>query len=271
MNQDKKVKRHSKPFSKLFAKIAKNGKFVRPRGLLIKEVENCSYKLPPYVRFPNFESRKLNPKYTKREVLWYLKGDRFDTSICEHAKIWKDIVNSDGSINSNYGQYMFGKINQFDNVIETLKNDVDSRRASIVILNSDHLFAETKDVPCTYAINFRIRQGRLNMSVHMRSQDAIFGMGNDAPAFSIIHEMMFNALKEFYPDIKYGNYFHICDSLHVYERHFLMLDKMVAGDMFTVVDVPRISGPDEVKFLRALDFSYIPDCFKFTKWLTTFE
>lgn len=262
---------HAEPFYAVFRRVVEYGKLVSPRGLLIKEIENCTYRLPAYVRFPNFKSRKLSTKYCRREILWYLKGDRFDTSICEHAKIWRDIVNKDGSINSNYGQYMFGKINQFDNVIETLKVDPDSRRASIVILNSDHLFAETKDVPCTYAINFRLRDNRLNMSVHMRSQDLIFGMGNDAPAFSIIHEMMFNALKRYFPFIEYGEYFHVCDSGHVYEKHFEMLDKIYDGDDFSVVECPKISGPDEVDFLRALDFSKIPEDFKFAKWLTTFE
>lgn len=262
---------YAKPFYDVLKRIKDEGKLVKPRGLLIKEVENCSYELPAYVRFPNFESRKLNPKYTKREVLWYLKGDRFDTSICQYAKIWQAIVNSDGSINSNYGQYVFGKINLFDRVIETLIDDPDSRRASIVILNSEHLFAETKDVPCTYAINFRIRESKLNMSVHMRSQDAIYGMGNDAPAFSIIHEMMFNALKRYFPLLQHGNYFHTCDSLHVYEKHFEMLDKIIAGDKFTVIDCPKISGPAEVDFLRSLDFTAIPEEYAFSKWLTTFE
>lgn len=277
---------HKKAFDDIFLRVHSDGKLVRPRGLLVREAENFTYTLPPYVRFQNYASRKLNLSYLKREVAWYLKGDRLDTSILQHAKTWQGLVNEDGSINSNYGQYIFrtsidaskfwGKrvfdkkiSSQFDNVIDLLGDDKDSRRASIVILNSTHLLSDTKDVPCTYSLNFRIRDNKLNMSVHMRSQDAIFGMGNDAPAFSIIHEMVMNALKPTYPTIELGNYFHVADSFHVYERHFGMLEKIIEGDEFTDVEVPRMSGPEEVKFLindlhRNIE---VPSTFEFTKWL----
>jgi thymidylate synthase len=221
------------------------------------------------VRFQNFQCRKFNVNYVKKEIAWYLRGDKFDKSICDHAKLWRDIVNEDGSINSNYGQYIFfGKDNQFDNVVKILSSDKDSRRASIVILNSSHLLSNTKDVPCTCSLNFRIRNDVLNMSVHMRSQDAIFGMGNDAPAFSVIHEMVLNALRRTYPSLAYGNYFHIADSFHVYERHFNMLEQIQDGNKYQRIICPEISGPDEVDFLRKCDYSEIPEQFEFTKWLT---
>ena len=264
---------HSEPFIKIYNDVY-FGHYVKPRGELIVELENYSYELKPYVRFQNFESRKLNVDYIKTEFLWYLKGDRFDSSICDHAKIWKSVINKDGSINSNYGQYIFGKSNQFDTVVNLLKNDKDSRRASIMILNNDHLKSDTNDVPCTYSINFRIRNNKLNMSVHMRSQDAIYGMGNDAPAFSFIHEMMLNALRRYYPDLEHGNYFHSADSFHVYERHFQMLDKLRSNnDYYEIVNCPKISGPDEVDYLRSLStqISRPPSGFQFTNWLLSKE
>jgi thymidylate synthase len=105
----------------------------------------------------------------------------------------------------------------------------------------------------------------------MRSQDAIFGMGNDAPTFSFIHEMIYNALLEKYPNLDLGEYCHIADSFHVYERHFDMLSKIVAGDEYVHIECPRISGPDEVRFLRACDFSTVPEGYLFTKWLLSKE
>lgn len=268
----------------IFRRLSDNGMFVSPRGQLVLEIENFSYTLPPFVRFCNFECRKLNLDYVKKEFLWYLKGDRFDKSILDSASMWKNLVNEDGSINSNYGQYVFGERKQFDDAKKFLEDDRDSRRASIVILSGEHLRMVTKDVPCTYSLNFRIRNNRLNMSVHMRSQDAIFGMGNDAPAFSFIHEMMVCALREKYPELEYGDYFHIADSFHVYERHFEMLTKLTGKGIgvtevtplnetspYTEVQCPRISGPEEVKYLRACKFDNVPDEFAFTKWLLDFS
>lgn len=258
-------------FKNIYKELKWNGEKISPRGQLVLEIENFNYILPPYVRFVNFESRKLNLNYIKREFQWYLRGEKYDDSIIRHANLWKSMINKDGSINSNYGQYIFGEENQFDRVIEILKQDKDSRRASIAILNKDHLLSNTNDVPCTYSINFRIRDNYLNMTVRMRSQDSVFGMGNDVPAFSFIHEMLCNSLKEFYPDLKYGEYYHSSDSFHIYERHFEMMDKIVDNDKFTPIICPVISGSEEVKFLRKLDFTNIPEKFKFTKWLNTFD
>lgn len=257
-------------FWNIYMDVWRRGKDVSPRGMLIKEIENYSYLLSPYERFINFKSRKLSIDYIKREFLWYLKGDPTDLSIADHAKIWKGCI-EDGTINSNYGQYIFGDVNQFDRVVEILKEDKDSRRASMMILSSDHVLNASKDVPCTYSLNFRIRNNSvydyLNMSVNMRSQDAIYGMGNDVPAFSFIHEMMLNALREHYGNLQYGFYHHNADSFHVYERHFEMLEKIVKGDEYEEVDCPKINGYKEVKFLRVGKFDKIPRKYKFTKWL----
>lgn len=254
-------------FRKIYADVGA-GKQVCPRGQKVIEVEDYSYDLPPYARFANFEARKLKLGYVKKELLWYLKADPFDSSIVDAASIWQELPNQDGTINSHYGAHVFGQSNvwnhpsvsigqplsyrsQFGYIIKTLLDDKDSRRASAVILNRSHLLnPKTKDYPCTYALNFRIRNDELKMSVHMRSQDAVFGMGNDAPAFSVIQEMVFVTLRDVgYPDLKMGNYHHTCDSFHYYERHFEMVYSINAGSPFTPIELPRIKNHEEVMYL----------------------
>jgi len=259
------------PFIKIYGMLLKDGKLVSPRGLLIKEIENANYILPPYIRFANFKARKLNLNYIKQEFLWYMKGDRYDTSIIEHASLWKGLINKDGGINSNYGQYIN---KQFDNVISILMKDKDSRRASIMILSSEHLLSDSNDYPCTYAINFRIRENKLNMTVHMRSQDSVFGMGNDAPTFSFIQEMIYVTLRSTYPELVMGNYHHFVDSLHVYEKHFSMLEEIVNNPTkFESIECPRISSKDEVNYLRKTDFKKQeithPIQYQFVNWLVS--
>lgn len=269
-------------FFGIYERLAFYGKLVSPRGQLVLEVEDFSYTLSPYVRFQNFECRKMNLDYIKAEMLWYLKGDKYDTSIASKAKMWQGLINKDGSINSNYGHYVFAGPKQFDYVVKALTDDRDSRRAAMMILSSDHLLSDTSDFPCTYSIAYRIRNNKLNMSVAMRSQDCIFGMTNDAPAFSFMHEMMLNALRRPYPELELGTYHHTVNSFHAYARHFKMLEELSGVDLRTKdaiagwkpspyvrIDCPRISGPDEVDFLRALDFSDVPSGFAFTRWLTT--
>ena len=271
-------------FDKIFTDLDEMGQSIKTRGLLVIEIENYSYTLAPYERYVSYPARKMKLNYIKKEFLWYLKGDKYDTSICDHAKMWKDLINEDGSINSNYGQYVFGSQFQYGKVIDTLRKDKNSRRASIMILSQAHLATETKDYPCTYSINFRIRNNRLNMTVRMRSQDAIFGMTNDAPCFSFIHEMVYVHLRDLkYPDLLLGDYHHSADSFHIYARHFQMFKNIlenIRNREYNTIQTPRISSSAEVRYLRGLhiyrekyngsdeDFiKSIKEEYKFTKWL----
>lgn len=265
-------------FARIFNALFLYGKKVSPRNQLVIEIENFNFRFSPYTKFANFNCRNLNIDYIKKEFLWYLKGDKFDTSIAEYASLWKNLINVDGSINSNYGQYMFGDINQFDNAANIIKLDKDTRRASIVILNDKHLLSNDKDIPCTYSLNFRIRDNKLNMTVRMRSQDAIYGMCNDVPTFSFIHEMMLETLKQSFPNLKCGNYYHSVDSFHVYEKHFDMLNKLGQilyskniDENYVNITCPKMKGYNEVLFLRNGNFSNIPSEYNFTNWLINFN
>lgn len=262
-------KHHRNIFWHIYNTLRKNGKEVIPRGLKTLEIENFNTVFPPYVRFCNFESRKLKIDYIKTELQWYLKADAYDLSIINHAQLWKGMVNDKGLINSNYGQYIFGELNQFDFVINELIRDKDSRRAVITILQPYHTIADDlKDVPCTYGLSFRIRENKLNMTVKMRSQDSYFGLGSDVPIFSMLHEMLYVMLKEAYPELQYGKYHHFVESFHIYERHFQFLTELNKSATFALVLCPQISCADEVRFLRNLKFENIPDYYLFTKWLT---
>ena len=61
----------------------------------------------------------------------------------------------------------------------------------------------------------------------MRSQDFVFGAGNDLPFFVFIQHEILLRLKETYPELEMGSISTYCGSLHIYERHFEMLSKIV--------------------------------------------
>lgn len=276
-------------FYNILKDVADHGKIVVSRGLETKELTGYNYSLPPRVRFMCFDDRKLKMDYVKQEFMWYLLGEPTDQSICKAASMWKGLVNDDGSINSNYGYYIFnprggfdGKSN-FDRVATTLQSDPYSRRATMMILNTDHLNSITKDYPCTVYINFLIRDSKLNMFVRMRSQDAIYGMGNDAPFFSFVHELMFWKLKNGigFEDLQLGTYHHSADSFHVYHRHYEMLDKIIQDPVASIdehTNCPEMSRftPHYLYVLRDELTKRTPnlgglETDPFVKWLLTRE
>lgn len=115
---------------------------------------------------------------------------------------------------------------QVQNVIKTLTESPDSRRAMIVlwdpVRDND---PGHQDYPCTIAINFRIRDHKLNMTVTMRSNDIWRGASSDFIQFSLLHLTVAAAL-----NIEPGTYTHQAHSMHLYDT-----DRDVAQAWWTEV------------------------------------
>lgn len=249
-------------FRQIYLDLLESGAEVAPRGQRTRELLNYAYTLEPGDRFAAFPSRKLSLPYIKKELAWYLRGDTYDLSICKHAKIWEQCVTG-GQLHSNYGYYLFTK-RGIDYAVDCLRKDPDSRRAVVPILGHQHLFLENRDVPCTVSLGFRVRDGEVLCTVHMRSQDAIYGMGNDVPFFSLVQEMV-----SVYLGLPMGTLTVFVESFHVYERHFELLDKLALDPTETQlpIQVPRLEDKYEIEMLRAGDDSDHALTRPFTRWL----
>lgn len=246
-------------FSQIYRDLLKKGAVSSPRGQRTLEILNYQYTLAPFDRFAAFPSRKLSMQYIKQELKWYLRGDPHDLSICQHAKIWEQCV-TDGVLHSNYGYYLFRQ-KGLEYVIDLLRKDPESRRAVVPILGHQHLFIANKDVPCTVSLGFRIREDRLCCTVHMRSQDAVYGMGNDVPFFSVVQEMVAVRL-----GLELGTLTVFVESFHAYERHWALLRDLTVEEQ-EHWEIPKISDSLEVEMLLEGDDSDYALSRPFTRWL----
>jgi len=228
----------------IYQDLKSHGKLYSPRDMKTLEIENYQFTGNPRYRVCNFEERKMSLPYLVKELQWYLKGDLNDTEILKASKFWGTIQNITHPFwNSNYGYYIF-KEGQFDYCFNQLMEDKDTRQACIVINRPQVMMSDTKDKICTYAISFRIRNNKLNMSVSMRSNDFILGTQIDYFQFSVIQEMLFVMLRELkYYDLELGTYTHKADSFHIYERHFAQMEEILnnEGENFYEVFTPRIT------------------------------
>ena len=193
-------------------------------------------RIPPWDYFTSFRARKMNIPYMKRELLWYANGDKFDDSIEQYADLWKKIKTADGSFNSNYGVYLWGE-GQLQWCIDSLTKDKYSRQAVVQLLNKSHQYEGNPDYVCTRSMQWLIRDDQLLLNVSMRSNDAIFGVTNDCFCFGMIHVYMWLKLKEVYPELMLGDYTHDVVSMHVYSRHYKMLDELVSSGTYGYMPV----------------------------------
>jgi len=211
-----------------------------PRGMKIKEILGYQFRLSnPLARIPFIKERKLSVHYMIAELVWYLSGNDSTKWISNYSSFWKNISDDGKTANSAYGARIFKPHNyhfvpgmlfnwtQWDYVKEELTKDPDSRRAVIHIRLPQDSQRARLDVPCTLSLQFFLRDDKVHMIASMRSSDLIFGLTYDVPAFTIFQELLAVQLsKELGRTIGLGSYTHQSASLHVYERHFEMLDKI---------------------------------------------
>lgn len=237
-------------YLEILSKILNQGHRASPRGQEIIEIENFNTYIDLNDPCMSYAARNFNLQYIKEEFKWKLTGDRFNHDILKHAKMWSNLIDDDGGINSQYGHFWFGSQKGMQFVIDELSKDMDSRRASIPMLNTSHMRLDIKDMVCTYAIGFRIRNGQLNMSVHMRSNDFFFGLTTDAVTFALLYRMIYARMVEVYPELMVGSYYHCTDSMHVYERHYAMMAAMLregeAAKYDCPIPWPTASDVDEI-------------------------
>ena len=162
----------------------------------------------------NTVKRNWSIEYAEAEWQWYLSGDR---NIARLGKlygkvpaIWKRMADADGNVNSNYG-WQWDRNGQLDKVIGQLQNNPDTRQAAISIYDGKEISNYTYDTPCTYAVQFTILHGRLDMCVTMRSNDLWYGFCNDQYQFSKLQEMISKRL-----NIETGVYYHFAHNMHLY-------------------------------------------------------
>jgi thymidylate synthase len=135
--------------------------------------------------------------------------------------IWTTVSDSNGMINSNYGWCIWSEDNnnQYDNALAELKSNPESRRAVMIYTRptmwNDYNRDGMSDFICTNAVQYMIRDNKLNCIVQMRSNDAIFGYKNDHAWQKHVLDKMANQL-----EIEPGHITWQVGSLHIYERHF---------------------------------------------------
>lgn len=108
---------------------------------------------------------------------------------------------------------------QLKYIIDSFSRDKNSRQCVIEIgdpskdcFNLDGSLKVTKDYPCTRSLMFQIRNGKLDLTVTMRSNDHVFGAHNvNITNFSYFQEIVSNII-----NVPVGYYYHFANNYHYY-------------------------------------------------------
>ena len=166
-----------------------------------------------------------NVEYIMKEIEWYKSMSLNINDIYKGEKpppaAWQYAATADGMIHSNYGYLIFHEENgnQYDNCLQELKDNPNSRRA-LMIYQRPEIWAEydlmgCSDFICTNSVAYYIRHGKLDCSVSMRSNDVVYGYKND---YAWQQYVLLNLANDL--GLEAGKMIWQVQNLHVYEKHF---------------------------------------------------
>lgn len=211
--------------------LLENGKELAPRGKRVMEIRLVTFEfLNPQNQVTFLKGRSINPFFQLAEVLWILEG-RSDVAWLKRWNSNMAQFSDDGvTFNAPYGErllsynkndyrgFIFNPINQIAEVINKLQDDTDTRQALAIMWNPmfDGYYytniGKGKDIPCNLVLDFKIRDGKLDLTVFNRSNDIHWGLfGANLAQFTFIQKFVAAALK-----VPVGVYYHVTNSLHVY-------------------------------------------------------
>lgn len=155
------------------------------------------------------------------ELFWYLSGSNALDHILYYLDGYDEFSDDGKTLNGAYGHRLFSKgrllgdldvSDEWQRIINTLRARPGSRNAVIQIYSNEDGAKDSKDIPCTCTLHFAIRKRRLQLHVHMRSNDAYKGMPHDVFSFTMFQEIAAREL-----GVEVGTYQHSAASLHLYD------------------------------------------------------
>lgn len=202
--------------------IHQQGQVVTSRGMETLELRGPTmtiYKSPnEMVLFDPV--RDANPFFHLFEAMWILSGSRhcalpahFLPRITDYSDDQKTFHGAYGFRLRNWPGGEKSPVDQLMRAVQVLRDKPDTRQAVMSIWDpARDLGAVSKDIPCNDMITFKVRDGKLNMTVFNRSNDVIWGAyGANVVQFSVLMAWVAAMV-----GLPLGYYTQVSDSFHVY-------------------------------------------------------
>lgn len=171
--------------------------------------------------FPLLTTKKVHLKSIIHELLWFLNGDTNVKYLQDNGvRIWNEWADADGNLGHIYGyqwrswpDYEGGHIDQIKEVIETIKNNPDSRRIIVSAWN----VGDIKNMnlpPCHAFFQFYVADGKLSLQLYQRSADTFLGVPFNIASYALLTMMVAQVC-----GLEPGDFVHTFGDVHIYNDH----------------------------------------------------
>jgi len=171
--------------------------------------------------FPVLTTKKLHLKSIIHELLWFLKGSTNVEYLQENGvRIWNEWADEDGELGPIYGyqwrswpDYKGGNIDQISQVIESIKNNPNSRRHIVSAWNVGAI-EDMNLPPCHILFQFYVADGKLSCQLYQRSADIFLGVPFNIASYALLLQMVAQVT-----GLKPGTFVHTLGDAHIYLNH----------------------------------------------------
>jgi thymidylate synthase len=203
--------------------------------------------------FPMVTTKKLHLKSIIHELIWFLSGDTNIKYLKDNGvKIWDEWADADGNLGPVYGSQWRswpkpdgGHIDQIEQIINTIKNNPDSRRIIVSAWNVadvEHMALP----PCHAFFQFYVADGKLSCQLYQRSADIFLGVPFNIASYALLTMMVAQVC-----GLEYGDFIHTLGDAHLYNNHIEQAKLQLSRDP---KKLPVMEINPEVK--NILDFKF---------------
>jgi thymidylate synthase len=203
--------------------------------------------------FPLVTTKKVHLKSIIYELLWFLKGDTNVKYLNDNkVSIWDEWADANGDLGPVYGaQWRSWKgadgktYDQIAKVIETIKNNPDSRRILVNAWNVGEL-GDMALTPCHAMFQFYVANGKLSCQLYQRSADLFLGVPFNIASYALLTMMIAQVC-----ELGVGDFIHTFGDAHIYSNHFEQVNLQLSREPRAL---PTMSINPDVKNID--DFVY---------------
>ena len=215
--------------------------------------------------FPCITTKKLHLKSIIHELLWFLKGDTNIKYLKENGvRIWDEWADKNGDLGHVYG-YQWrswpspdGKhIDQITQVVDTLKNNPDSRRIIVSAWNVGEI-EQMALPPCHAFFQCYVANGKLSCQLYQRSADIFLGVPFNIASYALLTMMIAQVC-----NLKLGDFIHTLGDAHIYTNHFEQTKLQLSRDckkLPTMIINPNIKNIFDfcIDDFKLVDYTFHP-------------
>ncbi len=171
--------------------------------------------------FPVVTTKKLHLKSIIHELLWFLAGDTNIKYLNDNGvRIWNEWADEKGDLGHIYG-YQWRSwpapdgrhIDQISSVVDSIKNNPDSRRHIVSAWNVGEL-DNMNLPPCHVLFQFYVAQGKLSCQLYQRSADVFLGVPFNIASYALLTLMVAQVA-----GLQPGDFVHTFGDVHIYSNH----------------------------------------------------